>query len=65
MHEFDRVMNKTLDTDIATTWSNMVPKVLKLAKDTEVTGLQQFLETYTYDVVSDGKCMSGSSTTAM
>lgn len=48
-------MNQTLDIDIATTWSNMVPKVLELAKDADVTGLQQFLDTYTYDVVSDGK----------
>ena len=56
IREFNRIM--AMETDLVGIWDRMVPKVLDLARDEDVTGLQRFLNAYTHDEVSDSKLLS-------
>lgn len=48
-------MERDLRNEFIETWDNLVPKVLDLAKDSEIAGLSQFLTAHGCGEVSDGK----------
>lgn len=52
------MLDQSIEKDFITAWKDMVPKILKLSEDYECTGLQQFLDLYSRDNVSDGKLLA-------
>lgn len=55
-HEFARMMERDIQDECVEIWYSLVPKILSLAEDNETAGLAEYLEAYTCDEVSDGKC---------
>ena len=54
LREFDRVMERNCEVEFTATWNSIVPKILELAKVESVPKLQQFLDVYLHDDISDG-----------
>lgn len=55
LKKFARIMERDLRDECIEIWYGLVSRILSIAEDNKATGVAEFLGTYTYAEVSDGK----------